>query len=133
MKKYALKVLQKYYRYPTIGTIGTISQNIWNVFEKRPYWASVVRALNDSISQREKSDASTTALQSRSLDFRKRFSYVSTRIKCILIMAIRVVEFSNGGYKIRKINILKGNHGILRIGLMGRCQKLGIILESKVI
>ena len=30
-----------------------------------------------------------------------------------------------------RINILKGNHWILRIGLMGRCQKLGIVLESK--
>ena len=30
----------------------------------------------------------TTALQSRSLDFRKRFSYVSTRIKCILIYIV---------------------------------------------
>ena len=44
-----------------IRPIGPISQNIWNVFEKRPYWLSVVRVLNDSISQREKSDASTTA------------------------------------------------------------------------
>ena len=32
-----------------------------------------------------------------------------------------------------RINIFKGNYWILRIGLMGRCQKLGIILESKVI
>ena len=45
-----------------IWPIGPISQNIiWNVFEKKTYWASVVRALNDSISQGEKSDASTTA------------------------------------------------------------------------
>ena len=47
-------------------------------------------------------------------------------------MAIRVIEFSSGGYKIRKkfglrINILKENYWILRIGLVGRCQKLGII------
>ena len=26
------------------------------------------------------------------------------------IMAIRVVEFSNGGYKVRKINLPKGNY-----------------------
>ena len=32
-----------------------------------------------------------------------------------------------------KINIFKGNYLILRIGLTGRCQKLGIILENEVI
>ena len=32
-----------------------------------------------------------------------------------------------------RINILKGNYWILRIGLMGKCQKLGIILEKNVI
>ena len=32
-----------------------------------------------------------------------------------------------------KIDILKGNYWILRIGLVGRCQKLDIILVSKVI
>ena len=32
-----------------------------------------------------------------------------------------------------RINILKGNYWILRIGLMERCQKLDIILQSKVI
>ena len=32
-----------------------------------------------------------------------------------------------------KINIPKGNYWILRIGVMGRCQILGIILENKVI
>ena len=32
-----------------------------------------------------------------------------------------------------RINILRGNYWILRIGLMGRCQKLDIILVSKVI
>ena len=32
-----------------------------------------------------------------------------------------------------RINILKGNYWILRIGLVGRCQKLDIILVSKVI
>ena len=56
-------------------------------------------------------------------------------------MAIRVVEFSNGGTKLERfilrINILKGKYQILRIGLMGRhcsgrCQKLGIILENQV-
>ena len=41
-----------------------------------------------------------------------------------LCMAIQVMEFSNGGYRIRKvfclrINILKGNYLILRIGLVG--------------
>ena len=44
-------------------------------------------------------------------------------------MAIRVVEFSNGGDKIRKIfclkiNIPKGNYLILGIGLMGKCKKV---------
>ena len=43
-------------------------------------------------------------------------------------MAIRVVDFSNGGYKIRKIfciriNIPKGNNWILSFGLMASCQK----------
>ena len=32
-----------------------------------------------------------------------------------------------------KINIHKGNHWILKIGLVASCQKLGIILENKVI
>ena len=32
-----------------------------------------------------------------------------------------------------KINILKENDLILRIGVMVRCQKLGVILENKVI
>ena len=53
-------------------------------------------------------------------------------------IAIRVLEFSSGVYKIGKIfclkiNIPKGILRILRIGLMGKCQKLDIILESKVI
>ena len=63
MKKYALKVLPKIPRYPIIYSANWPNQpkNFWNVFEKRPYWAPVVCALNDSISQREKSDASTTA------------------------------------------------------------------------
>ena len=50
------------------------------------------------------------------------------------VLVIRVVGFSSGGYKIGKkclkINIPKGNYW--RIGVMGRCQKLGIILENKV-
>ena len=42
------------------------------------------------------------------------------------------------GYKIsnfswHRINVLKGNYWILRIGLMRRCQKVSIILENKVI
>ena len=42
---------------------------------------------------------------------------------------IQVVEFRNGGYKIRKkkfikINIFKGNYWILRIGLMGSLSSL---------
>ena len=45
------------------------------------------------------------------------------RIKIIFIICFRVI----------RINILKGNYWVLGIGLMGRCQKLGIILESKVI
>ena len=51
--------------------------------------------------------------------FKSHFCY------CLLQnMAIRVVEFSNGGYKIKKgfclrINILKGNYSILRIGCLG--------------
>ena len=40
------------------------------------------------------------------------------------IMAIWFVEFSSGGYKIRKINILKRNDWILRNGLMGRSKKV---------
>ena len=52
-------------------------------------------------------------------------------------MAIPVVEFSREGYKIRKdfslkININKGNHWLLRIGVVTSCQKLSIILENKV-
>ena len=51
--------------------------------------------------------------------------YTSRRLNT---MAIQVVEFSNGGVKNSKdfclrINMLKGNYWILRIGLMGRCQK----------
>ena len=45
-------------------------------------------------------------------------------------MAIRVVEVSNGSYKIRKKNCLrinKGTYWSLRIGLMGRCQILKIL------
>ena len=53
-----------------------------------------------------------------------------------VVQVIRVVAFSSGVHKIRKIfflriNIPKGNYWILQIGLMGRCQKLGIILENK--
>ena len=44
-------------------------------------------------------------------------------------MALPVMEFQVQGYKIRKIfglkiNIPKGNYWILRIGVMGRCQKV---------
>ena len=45
-------------------------------------------------------------------------------------------SFQTGGtilYFCIRINILRGNYWILRIGLMGRCQKLDIILLSKVI
>ena len=54
------------------------------------------------------------------------------------IMEVQGVEFSSGGYEIRKkkclrINMLKGNYWILRIGLVGRCLKLGISLEITVI
>jgi hypothetical protein len=52
-------------------------------------------------------------------------------------MAIRVEEFSSRGTKLERflprINITKGNYLTLRIGLTGRCQKLGIILGNKVI
>ena len=52
------------------------------------------------------------------------------------IMAVRVVEFSNRGYKIRKIFAKEStcSKEIIEfwIGLMGRSQKLDIILESKV-
>ena len=37
-------------------------------------------------------------------------------------MVIRVVEFSCGGYKNEKIR--KGTYWILKIGVMGRCQKV---------
>ena len=51
-------------------------------------------------------------------------------------MAVRIVEFSNGGRKLKRF-LPKNQHTqrklILRIGLMGRCQKLGIVLENKVI
>ena len=55
-----------------------------------------------------------------------------------VVQVIRVVAFSSGVHKIRKIfclriNIPKGNYWILQIGLLARCQKLGIILENKVI
>ena len=63
-----------------------------------------------------------------------------TRVVYLMVlgMAIPVVEFSRGGYKIRKIfwlkiNIPIGNQWILRIGVVASCQKLGIILENKVI
>ena len=47
-------------------------------------------------------------------------------------MAIWVVEFSSGGYKITKIfyhriNILKGNYLILRIGSIGEVSKIAKI------
>ena len=48
-------------------------------------------------------------------------------------MVIRIVEFSSGGYKIRRIwriNVPKGDYWILRIGLMANCQKVGIILVT---
>ena len=44
------------------------------------------------------------------------------RMNFMLIMAIRVVEFSNGGTKLERF--LPRNYWILRIGLMGRCQKV---------
>ena len=54
------------------------------------------------------------------------------------IMAILVVEFSREGYKIRKVfgsksTVGKWNYWILRIGVVGSCQKLGIISENKVV
>ena len=46
----------------------------------------------------------------------------------IYIMVVWVVEFSSGGYKIRKfclkINLPKANYWILRIRVVGRCQKV---------
>ena len=49
---------------------------------------------------------------------------------------IRVVEFSSGGYKIWKIFAYESTYpkeiiAILRIGVVVRCQKLGIILVIK--
>ena len=52
-------------------------------------------------------------------------------------MVIKVVEFLSGRYNCKdfclRINIPKENYWILRIGVMGRCQKLDIILGYKVI
>ena len=53
-------------------------------------------------------------------------------------MAIPVVEFSREGYKIKKVlgyksTVVKWNYQILIIGVMASCQKLGNILENKVI
>jgi hypothetical protein len=45
-------------------------------------------------------------------------------------MAIPVVEFSREGYK---KNQLQSNEIIPNFGVMASCQKLGIILENKVI
>ena len=49
---------------------------------------------------------------------------------------IRVVEFSSGGYKIKKIFAYESTYpkeiiAVLRIGVVARCQKLGIILVIK--
>ena len=58
-------------------------------------------------------------------------------LRSLGIMAIPVVEFSNQGYKIRKI-LPKNEHTQRKLlnfenwVIMGRCQKLGIIVESKV-
>ena len=47
---------------------------------------------------------------------------------------IGVVEVSSGGFKIGFfLPKYQGDYWILRIGVMGRCQKLGIILENKLI
>ena len=53
-------------------------------------------------------------------------------------VVVRVVKFLSGGVQnwndfCLKNNILKGNYWILRIGAIGRYQKLGIILENEVI
>ena len=58
----------------------------------------------------------------------------STLMPC---MTVRVVEFSNGGYKIRKF-LSKNQHTqrkywILRTGLVANCQKLGIIWIIKLL
>ena len=54
----------------------------------------------------------------------------------IAIMAVQVVEFSSGGVQNQKgfcltINIHKGKYWILRIGVMGRCQKVPKFSMSK--
>ena len=53
------------------------------------------------------------------------------------IWQFRLSSFQAGYTKLEtfclKLNIPKENFWILRIGLMGRCQKLGVISESKVI
>ena len=54
-------------------------------------------------------------------------------------MVIRVVGFSRMGTKLERFlqkknqHTPKGNIWILKTGVMGRCQKLDIILENKVI
>ena len=57
-------------------------------------------------------------------------TFFATRLSMVFaIMVIRVVKFSSGGYKIRKIfylriNIPKGNYWTLSFGLMASCQKV---------
>ena len=53
-------------------------------------------------------------------------------------MAIPIVEFSREGYKIRKVIWLKINCSEMKLANFenwssGNCQKLGIVLENKVI
>ena len=65
------------------------------------------------------------------------FNCAGGKFQSMFTMATRVVEFSNGGVQKKdlwpKINILKGNHCILRILGVPVCQKLGMILENKVV
>ena len=60
------------------------------------------------------------------------------KLKAMWVMAILVVEFSREGYKIRKVfgkesTAVQWNCWILRFGVVVSCQKLGTILENKVI
>ena len=53
-------------------------------------------------------------------------------------LAVPVVEFSKERYKIRKLFVQKStypkeNYGLLRIGAVASCRKLGNILENNVI
>ena len=66
--------------------------------------------------------------------------FLIKRVFCkslMISMAVRVVEFSSGGYRIGKIfcikiNIPETNYWILRIGVMGRCQKVNFLCQKSL-